>query len=75
MKKNDLSAFKAGHLGQLAQHGSPSKAGAKPKGTDKRAFKVQLSFTEAEMQKLEAEAGLVPLATYLYDRMRKAGII
>lgn len=47
---------------------------AKPKA-EKRSYKVVISLTEAEGQRLSGKAGLAGDATYLYAKLKEFNII
>lgn len=47
---------------------------AKPKA-EKRSYKVVLSLTEAEGEKLSGKAGLAGDATYLYAKLKELNIL
>lgn len=49
--------------------GRPRKA-----KSEKRSYKITLSLTETEGQKIAAQAGLASEATFLYAELQKAGL-
>lgn len=49
--------------------GRPQKAKA-----EKRSYKITLSLTEAEGQKIAAQAGLASEATFLYAKLQETGL-
>lgn len=88
--KNDLSAFKKpapkssilppANEGQGADHEltplTPRKRIGRPpkKPSEKRDYKITLSLTRAEGAKISQKSGLAGEATYLYDKLLKAGV-
>jgi len=76
-KRNDLSAYKPESKKVLTSTLSkPRERAGRPKKEteEKRTRKVLLSFTALEEQKIKNKAGLVPVATYLTEILKKSGI-
>lgn len=86
-KRTDLSAYKkpkpavtetrvltpanaAPRPVKKTQIGRPKK-----KVEEKRDQKVTLSFTKAERDRIEEQAGLVPAATFLFNKLRDTGVL
>ncbi len=59
--KNDLSALKVQSKNTLTAIKTPTLK----KVTEKQSKMVWLRFTPSEYEKIQAKAGLVPVATYL----------
>lgn len=81
-KRNDLSAYKSQPKQVLKAVPNPAPQpvekgrGPKPKPmAEKRSEKVLLSLTPGERAKLEEQAGLVPLATWIVHHLRSAGAL
>ncbi len=88
--RNDLSALKAGTKTPIlpATDGpkkkpaarrlrtpKPGTVGRPPKGrAEKRSYKIALSLTPAEGQKIAEKAGLAGEATFLYAFLKESGI-
>ena len=72
--KNDLSSVMLKNE-QTLQDTSYKKAGRRPKQAhEKCSQSVVLKFTPSEFSKIKKEAGLVPLATFLKNRLTTMNI-
>jgi len=72
--KNDLSAFKKTAPEKAGVLQSVPRQIGRPKAVEKRSFKVTLSLTEAEGEKLIEKAGIAPLATLLMMKLQETDI-
>ena len=86
--RNDLSALKTGTKKPIlptndgrtttaaeTPQSKPGRVGRPPKGkTEKRSYKITLSLTPAEGEKIAEKAGLAGEATFLYAFLKDSGV-
>ena len=78
VKKNDLTAYQnpsQNVLGGVEDDMPKRRLRTTKPAKEKRDHKVLLSFTATEIEKIKAEAGLVPVATWIVAKLREGGAI